>query len=49
MIQGVQELQAFPICVVNFNDEHVKPRFKSKLRDYISRQNVCRILFKALV
>ena len=30
--QGVQGLQAFAFCVVNANDEHVKHRFKRKLR-----------------
>ena len=30
--QGVQGLQAFDLCVVTSNDEHVKPRFKRKLK-----------------
>ena len=33
--QGFQRQQVFAFCVVNFNDEHTKPKFKRKLRDQI--------------
>ena len=41
MQQWVQGLQAFIFCVVAVNDEHTKPRFKSKALGVKFKDGIC--------